>query len=303
MARLMLRSRHLALVLLLTACASEPERVGKLTRLDELPEDYGAAWSAWRERDPAWAGWRVKAEADDQLAGFLVDNWLRVLLISYGDAGYSSLHEADVRPFERASAELVRFGEISAGRLGELLVIGNAQASAVAGDLLAEIGRPSLGVVIPLLERKDEQTRVRAVELVGRLPHARAGEPAVQERLVELVAQDEHWIVRARAAHSLAQRAARDVSIDRAQRSLLGAVGDEDVAVRAAAARGLGQLGDRRSVPALLDLLERSVATGHLQPALAAEEALTSLSGLREPRDLAGWRAWWEAERRAARGR
>ena len=248
------------------------------------------------EDAPRWRTLREEALADERLTAFLVDNLARVML-QHCRGGRIVDHGADEHgPFERARAELVRFGAASVPTLTELLAIGDALTAHQCAELLAEIGAAAIDSVVSLLERDDDQARARAAELLARLPHARAGEGRVRAALAEVLAGDSFWLARSRAAGALGARGARDTDLTATRKMLLPGLADEDTTVARETAVALARLGDPEAIPALINFLE---GTEDLPCHRAAQGALEILARTREPQSARAWRAWWRDNRPA----
>jgi hypothetical protein len=287
-----------------TGCATtEPENTGRVRPVAELPPAYGELWVAWREEAPDWTALRRAALEDPALTRFLVENLVLDMLAGYGRADFATPGAVLGSQFDRARAELIVIGEPSTWSLAELNAIGNGYGSAIGGQALIEIGRPSIPAVVEQLDRKEFQARGRAVDVLAELPHARRGEPALQERLRVMVVQDPEWTVRKRCVDALAARASRDTTVEAARRSISRALGDPDEAVRRTAARALIRVGDPQGIPALINFLERCEREADLRGHDAALQALRALSGRTEPSDSASWRAYWRQRNRANSGR
>lgn len=287
----------LALVLGCTAPAA------RMRRMEELPDSYRATWQAWLDDDPSWPEQRALLREDPELEGFVADNLLRQLLVSYGEQRFTTLESTRIGPFERARAELLILREASLPRLVELFAVGNAEASELAADLLSRLGRDAVLPVAELLERDEVMARQRSAELLGRLDMLPPEEEArVRGALVEALAGDEDWLVRARAAESLAGRGVRDRSMREARTALIQALGDPDPAVNVRAARSLAHLDDPQAVPALILYLDRSTALDQPGGMLAAQEALRGLldAGGRA-RTSGEWHELWKEWLRARR--
>jgi hypothetical protein len=118
---------------------------------------------------------------------------------------------------------------------------------AVGGWALMQIGSPALTRLRGLLHHDDAAVRATAAELIGLI-----GEASDAGELIALL-RDPSAEVRAKSAHAL---------------------GDRIFFVRAAAARALGQLADRPSIPALV----HQAQTDRFEAAQAAARALAELS-------------------------
>lgn len=276
-----------------TACAAGPER--GVRSLDELPPAHRELWVAWLADEPDWPERRARALEDGALTGFLVDNLAREMLRAYGRGEIASLGSGSHGPFERARAELAILGEHAVPTLGELLVIGNGATGMLAGDVLAEIGRPALDYVAALLERPSPTARRRAAELLARLPHGRGREGAVRDALVARLDRDPDWSVRAAVCGALGARGARDVETAPWRRALVAALGDGERSVTRGAVQALAALEDPAAVPALIRFLERSQGDGDLAGYRVAQDVLQGLTGTAQRRTPAGWGDWWRA--------
>jgi len=293
----------LLLGLAVGCAAPEPEATGRVRSVTELPPGYGELWVAWREKAPDWIARRRVALEDPELTRFLVENLVLDMLAGYQRADFSTPGAMAGSQFDRARAELITIGEPATWSLAELNAIGNGYGSAIGGQALIEIGRPSIPAVVAQLDRDEFQARGRAVDVLASLPHARRAEPELQERLRVMMVKDPEWTVRKRCVDALAARASRDTTVEDARRSISRALGDPDDAVRRTAARALMRVGDPQAIPALINYLERCEREADLRGHDAAIEALHGLSGTHEPTDSASWRSYWKARNRSNRGR
>jgi HEAT repeat protein len=295
----------LAALAALVACSSSggaaAPRGGRSVPTEELPERERALWQAWNAGGPEWVLERERARDDPRLAAFLVDNLVLVMVRAWRSGQIARLGAAgdDAHgPYERARAELVELADASTPVLVGLLRIGDGEPAYVAADVLRSIGAPALVPVTRLMDAERDEVRRRAAELVGVLPCPVERERLLQERLARAVRDDPDWFVRREAARSLAARAGRFLERELARRTLVAALADGEPLVVGEAARGLGELGDPRSMPALIDVLEAAVRSGDLALMRVAQAALRELSGGRNLRSPADWRAFWQDNRR-----
>ncbi len=295
----------LFLSVLCAACSSTDRRrgagTGRVVAVRDLPAAQREVWEAWQRGGAAWDLALERVRADPELARFVVDNLVRVLVQAYGRSDFALPGEAP-GPFERAQTDLVELADHSAPVLAELLRAPDGIVAFLAADRLVAIGARAHPGVVAVLDDARAAVRRRAAELLGRLPHAGEGEMAVQERLAARVEKDPDWTVRAESAGALGRRGALHAHRGYAMGVLLRALGDPDLTVARKAAEGLAALGEPAAVPQLARALEVAAAAG--RPALvdAIERTLAGLTGERERRSPDGWRAWWdEHQRRAAR--
>jgi len=291
------RSLLLLLFTALTSCASQPKAQGGLVPMTELPERHREVWRAYHTGGPTWVIERERALDDPELAAFLVDNLVREMVRAYDRSRISATGRAD-GPFERARAELVTFADHSAPVLVELVRVGDSVVAFLALDLLREIGAAGVPAAAALLDDPNELVRGRGAELLAELPGPVEGEDALRGRLAELVAGDESWIVRAQCARALGRRGRLEADTRPARIALAPALLDEDPKVVETAARALGELGDPRAVPSLIDAYERAVGGGDLAAMRAALESLRTLTGA-DRRSPGDWRRFWSENRRA----
>ncbi|MCY2960738.1 MAG: HEAT repeat domain-containing protein [Planctomycetota bacterium] len=288
----------LVLALALGACASggtdrgaAAEGAARIVPLEELPVRYQAAWAAWQKGDAAFELERAGVERDPALASFLVDNLVREMVRTYSRSGLAR-PGGEPGPFERAQADLVAFAPQSAPVLAELLRAPDGIVAFLAADRLVAIGAAAIPRVTPLLDDERAETRRRAAELLGRLPHAGAAEIEVQQALAARVERDPEWNVRAESARALGARGSRHDHRGFAAGVLLRALRDPDTAVATSAAAGLATLGERGALPRLVEALAYAAEQG--QPAVlgAIERTLGVLAGDKRTRSLAEWRAY-----------
>ncbi|MAE29605.1 MAG: hypothetical protein CMJ87_11610 [Planctomycetes bacterium] len=282
--------------------------------LTDLPETHRDLWNAYlaagnsSQDRAAWERARSEALEDPRLCAFLVDNLLRQLVRAWDRSQLAATGHLP-GPFERARRELARLGPLAVPTLVELMAMADGSVALLAADVLAEIGAPALGPTAALLEREAAAARRRGAELLGRLPRGEAAprrgtgaaeasaescsEVALVAALGRRLLQDTEWVVRAQAARALGLRGGNGGQTG-AARSVLGrGLRDEETNVRRESARALAALRDPRSIPILIDALERSVIDGQVGELPSLRAALKSLSGGRDYTSMAQWRQWW----------
>lgn len=297
-----LRAAAAAAAVWLASCAGPGGDGGaRLQPVASLPEDRRELLAAYGAGGPAWEARREEVRADPELARFLVQNLTLELHRAYDRAVLAGVGEDD-GPFERARAELVWFADSSTPLLAELLTSEDSIVRLLAADVLGEIGAPAVAPVAELLHGESRAGRRAAAELLASLPHAGAGEEAIQARLGEVAEGDADWVVRAQAARSLGQRGTRHVTTRTARLALQRVLGDGDPAVAREAALGLAALDDPEAIPALINLLERAERDADPRAHAAGEEALRALTGVSLPSNARAWRDWWREHRNGVLG-
>lgn len=278
-----------------TGCASDgarkPEGDARVVALGELPESHRAVWAAWQKGDAPFELERKRVESDPALARFVVDNLVREMVRTYERSSLSR-PGGDPGRFERAQADLVALAPWSASVLAELLRVPDGVIAFLAGDRLIAIGAPAVAHVVAILEDERLETRRRAAELLGKLPHAGAGEIAVQQALAARVERDPDWPVRAEAARALGLRGSRHDHKGYAAGVLVRALRDPDTTAATSAAKGLASLGERSAIPRMVGALEHAAGAGQVALVRAIEEALGVLVGDARSRTLAEWKAF-----------
>jgi len=282
-----------------TAPAEEPTPV--LRASSQLPEAERQLLEAWRSRGSDWPLAREQALEDPRLASFLVDNALLDLIRAW-QRGEFTFTEAG--GYEEVRAEVLALGAAAAPSVAALLGLGNGYGPAIASDVLLRLGpagaRALLAEVAP---DRSALVRGQAFDLLGGFAPLGADlEAQVRTAAIDALARDPEWIVRERAARTLARRAAggrqgEDATLD-AVGALSRGLRDADPAVVRAAAVGLGLVGDRRAVPALVNHLERVLRGDDLAAARAAQRGLETLTGATGPRTPSQWRDWLRDARR-----
>lgn len=282
-----------------TVPAEEPTPV--LRASSQLPEAERQLLEAWRSRGSDWPLVRERALEDPRLASFLVDNALLDLIRAW-QRGEFTFTEAG--GYEEVRAEVLALGAAAAPSVAALLGLGNGYGPAIASDVLLRLGpagaRALLAEVAP---DRSALVRGQALDLLGGFaPLGLDLEAQVRTASIDALARDPEWIVRERAARTLARRAAggrqgEDATLD-AVGALSRGLRDADPAVVRAAAVGLGLVGDRRAVPALVNHLERVLRGDDLAAARAAQRGLETLTGATGPRTPAQWRDWLRDARR-----
>jgi HEAT repeat protein len=204
---------------------------------------------------------------------------------------------------QRARMELVALGPLSANALSEVLVLGAGLGPVAVEELLIQIGGPAVEPLLIQLARDDTPTaRRRASRTLGeiafqRIPAGMTTE-AVRAALSERLQKDKDWIVRSQCALALAswgRSTPQDMSSSAGQ--LVRGLVDPDDQVRRDVIQALGRLGDPRTLPALINHLERSINAGELGEIVTTQKALGVLSGEAKKRTPEQWRAWWRDHR------
>ena len=283
------------LLALALACGSTPERDGgdaTVVKPADLPERHRAVIAAWHKGGAAWELERESVRADPRLARFVVDNLLVEMVKAFERSRLATAGQ-QAGPFERAQAELVELREHSTAMLAQCLVLRDGVVAFLAADTLQKIGAPASAEVAKLLDDENDETRRRAVELIGKLPPDPSGEPRILEALGARVADDEAWVVRGEAAAALGARGARQAHKGFALGVLARALGDPDETVAVTAATAIGTLGEPRAIPRLADALDAAAAAGRPALVQAIQKSLARLAQDNRPRDARGWRDWW----------
>jgi HEAT repeat protein len=258
----------------------------------DLPARHQEILEAWKKGGAAWDFERDAVRADPELSRFVVDN-LTIELVQAYDRSRLARVAQQRGPFERAQDELVLMADQSTPVLVQFMTLKDDIVAFLAADTLARIGVPAIEPTLKLLENADPKNRMRAADLLGKLPHAGGGETKVLEALAARVESDREWIVRGQSAQALGARGARHAHKGFAMGVLGRALNDEDISVAAAAAEALGVLGEPRAIPKLVDALAASSAAGKPMVVDAIQDALARLSRDNTRRDVNQWRAWW----------
>jgi hypothetical protein len=299
-------ARWLLLCLAASCSAPRTEGVPELRATEELPPAHQEVLAAWRARGADWPLVRERALEDPALRMFLVDNALVDLIRAWQRGDFTF---ADPGGYEEVRAEVVALGSAAAPSLAALLGVGNGYGPAIASDVLLRMGPAGVEALLSEASGADaELVRGQALDLLGGFGEL---SPALEERVrqaaVDALAMDPAWIVRERAARTLARRARvgsagatgeADARLREVVAALSRALADEDPAVARAAAVGLGLVGDRRAVPALVNHLERVLRGDDLAAARAVQRGLETLTGVQGLRTPAQWRDWLRSSRR-----
>lgn len=292
------------------ACASsnsapEPAPLVKFSDVDAVYADlllaYGQGGEAW---EAARAGAIATREAGDpRQERFLIDNLLLEMVRAY-QGGVLETASNRRGPFERAQAELARFGPSAVPLLVEMVASKDGVLAFLGDNTLRLMGPDAAGASLPLLDHDRHGVRLRGAQLLGSLPTGSDADEAVQVRLETAAHNDSNWMVRAQATRAYASRAAALAPAapgrERARLHLERALLDGDPAVSKEAIDGLARLGDRRSVVPLLSLwtkLERDHSQDPVQThrdylarRAAIETALAALTGESRRLGLDEWR-------------
>ncbi|MDF1838626.1 MAG: HEAT repeat domain-containing protein, partial [Planctomycetota bacterium] len=262
------------------AGAAKKPPVENRKRLGDLPESYSKLWKAWLLKDSRYPMLREAALADPDTTRFLVENLIGVVLGELSSGRVLSGPPGQPTSLERARLELVDLGAASTHALSEVLVLGSGLGPVAVEDLLVEIGGPSVDPLLAQLARKDSPVaRRRASRTLGEIAFQRI--PAnmttevVRTALAECLENDEDWIVRSQSALALASWG-RSTPSDMADcsRPIVRALADEDDGVRKDVLQALGRLGDPRTIPALVNHLERCMNGGRMGEIVLAQKCL-----------------------------
>ncbi len=209
---------------------------------DLLKADYREVWQAAME---------ALEKIDDPLRIPLLIEALRTQhsLIDWARAPRDSLRIEDYWAFEKKAIQVL----ISMGRAsppGEVFIKAFkdpiSSIRRATAEVLVGIGRPSVNVLLEVLQDSDEFIRQEAVKALGQI-----GDPETVAALRPAL-QDSAWRVSLEAVKALESIGHPSVNV------LLEALQGSDKFVRAAAAKALGQIGDREAVAALLPALQDS---------------------------------------------
>lgn len=275
---------------------TDPQGEARVVPIAELPASQRAAWEAWQKGGAVWEIERERVKRDPELARFVVDNLVREMVKTYDRSGFARPGGAPGR-FERAQEDLVELGPHSAPVLAQLLDVPDGIVAFLASDRLIALGASSIPLVTPLLAAQRPETRRRAAELLGRLPHAGAGEVAVQKLLAGRVERDAEWSVRAESARALGTRGQAHDHKGFAMGVLVRALRDDDPGVATNAARALETLGEPAAIPKMIAPLEAAAAAGRPGVVQAIEQTLGVLAGDGKRRSIAEWRRFDAAQR------
>ncbi|VTS07480.1 HEAT repeat domain-containing protein [Tuwongella immobilis] len=141
--------------------------------------------------------------------------------------------------------------------------------------LIHQGDRGSMESLLPMLNDESLEVRAAVAEAIGRLGDALIVERATPQLLAALADPIEPELLRVAAAQTLGQ-----LRIAAAVDPLMATLAEESVALRLASLSALGQLGDRKAVPALLKLTHRE------DDAEIVAKALQALGQLADDRAL-----------------
>mgnify|MGYP002628451095 CR=1 FL=1 len=283
------------------------DKTGKMIAVGELPESHQSVLEAWKVGGFVWEVKRSEALADRELAAFLVDNLLMLLIDEYR-AIKSGVHDqggaanlGQGASFERTRAELILCGAPAAEALAETLAIANEAFAALSKEILMELGRDAAMPVAALLDRDKAAVRLRAAIALGRLPSAGADEGEVIAKMQATAMGDGSDIVRVRATSSLGERGlwaqvglpSGSVEMEPYRSALEECLKNSSEEVRRTAASGLSTLGDQRGIPALIEAAAAAGKADRMVELRSHVSALRSLSRKNFGLDMVAWRTWW----------
>jgi HEAT repeat protein len=280
---------------LVAGCGStgrKPDPNANVVKEQDLPAQHRAVLEAWKKGGAAWEVEREEVRKDPELARFVVDNLVLDMVQAFDRSRIAQAGHAP-GPFERAQAELIELSDHSTELLAGLVGVRDGIVAFLAADTLAKIGARANEPVAKLLDDPAEETRRRAAELLGKLPPSASDEPRILEALGKGTEHDKAWIVRAQAARALGTRGSKQSAKGYATGVLSRAMTDVDETVASSAAQALGELDEPRAIPRLIDAMEASAAQGRPGLLKAIQTSLAKLSRDTKPRDVRGWRAWW----------
>lgn len=296
----------LASTIFVLSCTSSSKSSHK--PMGELSLDKREVIEAFRAGGDDWERMRDHVIEQPELARFVVNNMIDQMFRSYRGAQLST----EIRkegPFERAQSELVALSEHSIPVLVELLdaEVSDSVGAFLAADTLSRIGVDALPSIIVKLDSPSAETRRRALAVLAEeafaLEEGSPGERALFARVRSLALEDPEWIVRAEAAATLALRGSRLQDRSDERQALIRGLVDEDDDVRCSVERALGQLGDARAFPALIEVLAREIDAGNPRNMAAARLSMVELA--QDPRlgqkargmSIRDWRQYWQRER------
>jgi HEAT repeat protein len=147
---------------------------------------------------------------------------------------------------EAVAMALGKLGDYGFSALLQALKYGSPNVRKTAAYALGRLGEPrAVPALMQALKDKDWNGREAAAEALGEL-----GDKRAMPALIQALKEDWGWWVRESAAKALSKLG------DPGRLALIQALKDEDENVRKAAAEALGELGDRRAVPALIQALK-----------------------------------------------
>jgi hypothetical protein len=290
---------------------SDAEEGDGMIAVGDLPEKYIDLLEAWKHGGFVWEVKRSEALSDPELAAFLVDNLIVLLVDEYRsiqagirDRGGAVALAKNVA-FERATEELVICGTPAAEALAETLALTGDNFAILAKDVLMKLGTAGAPPVAKLLEREKAAVRFRAADALGRLPGAGEQEADVLARMRSAATADESNLVRVRATTSLGERglwsqvgrSTGNVDLEPYRLALEQCLVNSSEEVRIAAANALRTLGDRRAIKALIG---SATAAGKADqtPELRQHVAtLKALAGVDNGWDMIEWERWWNENR------
>lgn len=180
---------------------------------------------------------------------------------------------------EQAGNILVEIGRPSVWSLISLLKYRNRNINIQATQLLAEIGSDSVEPLISLLSHRDPVTRAYAVETLGLIKDTAAVVPLIR------ALKDTSFTVRAMAANSLGK-----IPDQRAINPLIHALNDVYWSTRYKAVYALGNIRDKRVVrPLVMALKDNDVRVQD-----EASWMLSKITGRRFGRNYVAWKKWMD---------
>lgn len=153
-----------------------------------------------------------------------------------------------------------------------------------AADTLGTTGSAAIQDILELLGDAKEQMQYYAVRATNNLPTI---DPAILQQVLSLL-DSPSLRLRETIILTLGKRKVTD-----AVPRLMAALEDKNEDVSIAAVGALGKIGDKRAVEPLVKLFDRqytSVVIYHIRK--AQDTALKEITGEKDSRDAAGWKAW-----------
>ncbi len=221
----------LAFFLILLSCRSTPQIS------PEQKAHFDEIWISYLKNDSSWPAKRDAAVQNKEDRDFLIQNLIRELVRQTDATGSTEVGRSPQAL--RAQEELVRLGEFSLPWLLAFFEVDDPAVGNICGQVLSSMGKR----VVPFLKQELKSPEPRRRRGCAQAL-ARMSPPEGEEELIQLLAKDPDWVVRAAIATELPRFGNPEI-----WEALQKALSDPDPFVRKKAAAAMEALKKESGTP------------------------------------------------------